>query len=806
VLSISDKALDAAVDATDPALLHFASIINSADTLAADGHTVALIPWPTDPAVDLAGFLSTVGNDADLSFAIALGDPDAQATASLADASIASGSFDIDDDNLVGSMSFHTADAATFVERYNILNRPSTQGENPTEEPLVASESVVDGLDAVLVPLPAYPLNPTPEQAFNSRVILKKLFVGMTALEYADGVGDRSELAWLDFVVKSEQFPEPFPSAGSVYIRWEFRDQAAIDEFERNELPAGFRIAPTRFIESDDPDGEIFFALNLYDAAGGTVVGGARAEWDVFVHGPDGADPNAGVRPRFGVVQALAEEVSADAGNLLTPAEPVSHRIQEGNVVSAVAQQDADGNAVPVFESSFPIPVPGQAPVARFTREMAIGNDYIYWAHGVSDRVLYNATTFNHDAHLVDVSQFTFTDNSRWAKYLNPQVKDAVYYQNTLEYVASPMENLVDSEHLDITDEWRDELIRFTTNGHQQGLMNTAVSQLFAGTGDAFVGKEISNTIPATFFHFEITDPAGFEASLALQPGLGLAPTTLFVDDSPGHYLTLSVYEFDDSPEGTRAEFSVYTDAGDGRPPHHTVIHRLTEHPAFDPATIFNIGDTVDHQIDTEGQISTRLTSSTVSFSASLPSGEATERPLHLDWIEAGDTVCSINGICDRYYYDAETLDVPVKVSSNVSIAELATPWNGFIDTVPTATFFRDNFQQYAIKPWYNLDVPTEPLPFSGVDNPTHTLSGVGGLTGRDSDLVDSEYSYSGDDCIGNGLMCTGIDPGDVALYTVQELDPSDPNSITWQLNTAIDLGGRFGVADTASTITADAN
>jgi hypothetical protein len=40
-------------------------------------------------------------------------------------------------------------------------------------------------------------------------------------------------------------------------------------------------------------------------------------------------------------------------------------------------------------------------------------------------------------------------------------VSDAVYYVNTLEYVASPMANLVDSEHLDITPEWRDELLGF---------------------------------------------------------------------------------------------------------------------------------------------------------------------------------------------------------------------------------------------------------------------------------------------------------------------------------------------------------
>ena len=167
------------------------------------------------------------------------------------------------------------------------------------------------------------------------------------------------------------------------------------------------------------------------------------------------------------VVDVAAEEVSADSGNLLTPAEPVSHQLVDGVVTSTVRRIDAE---LPAFESTFPVPDPARNEgVARFTREMAIGNDYIYWAHGVSDRVLYNATTFNHDAYFVDTSQLTITDNTRWTEYLEPTVTDAVYYVNTLEYVASPMANLVSSEHLDITPERRAELLGFVNNGHQVG-------------------------------------------------------------------------------------------------------------------------------------------------------------------------------------------------------------------------------------------------------------------------------------------------------------------------------------------------
>ena len=278
---------------------------------------------------------------------------------------------------------------------------------------------------------------------------------------------------------------------------------------------------------------------------------------------------------------------------------------------------------MPVFESSFPVPDPADADVARFTREMAIGNDYIYWAHGVSDRVLYNATTFNHDAYLVDVEQLSFTDETGWSQYLEPEVKDAVYYVNNLEYVASPMANL-DSDFLDITPEWLAGLV---------------------GEGDPFVGMRLGNETPATFYHFEITDPDGLEVSLDLPPGRQLAPIALFDGGEAAHYLTLSVFEAGSPAGGMRAQWAVYTDDGSGRPPHMLVIETMTEHVDFDPATILNLPSGVQHRVD-GGAITTTLSSPTIRFQASFETAAATEQALSLDWIEAGDRVCSRTGVC----------------------------------------------------------------------------------------------------------------------------------------------------------------
>ncbi|MDP2291511.1 MAG: hypothetical protein Q8M22_10000, partial [Actinomycetota bacterium] len=674
-----------------------------------------------------------------------------------------------------------------------------------------------------------------------SRNTFKKLFVGMEAYDYAEDVFDPGNAAWFDFLVKSE-LDDSQPSPGSVYIRWEFRDQAAIEAFEANELPAGFRLAPTRFLESDPAEGGYFLALNLYNGGGGMIVGGARAEWDVFVHPPAGADPDAGTRPRFMVVDVAAEEVSANAGDLLTPAEPVSHQIVDGVVTSSVRRIDGD-QEVPVFESTFPVPDPARNEVARFTREMAIGNDYIYWAHGVSDRVLYNATTFNHDAYLVDPSQITFADNSRWAQYLKPTVTDAAYYVNSLEYVASPMANL-DSDHLDITPEWLAELVGFKNNGHQVGLMRRAVELLFRGETGALVPFRVSNETPSTYYHFEITDPEAFEAALDLPPGHRLAPTRLLEGGDEGYFLTLSIYEVDDAIEGTRAEWSVYTDDGDGRP-NMMVVDLMTEDVATDPVSILNLPSVVDHEL-VDGVLSTRLSSAAITFEASFETAGTTEQELSMDWIEAGDIICHLNGICDNYFYDAETLDVPVHLPAEVSVDAFSSPWSEFVSASPSVVFYRDNAQEYVVKRWYNLAVPVDELPFTGLEDRTHAISGTGSLVGRTGSIADSEYTYTGDvvvdgdrvtfaidqqvdnalgvghiyttgsfdlasgtgtqtvvDCQGPALLCSGIENGSNEFYAVQELDASGPDAITWQVNVVVDLGGTFGIADSASMIIA---
>lgn len=746
----------------------------------------------------------------------------------LRGAALVSGSVDFAGADISSSVSFHTSNASSFVDNYNKLNRASG------EAPLAVKAPIARGLSQVVVTIPSTPISKSAESLIASRNTLKKLFPVMQAFDYAEDVHDPGNKPWLDFIIKSEEDGDGSP--GSVFIRWEFKDQAAIAAFEKNELPEGFSLAPCRFLESDDPG--YFLALNLYNAAG-PIVNGARAEWDIFVQPPDND-----TRPRYMCIDALAEAVSADSVNGLTQPQPVSHTFAGGRIVSDAGILE-NGVERTVFSSS--IPWPQTSPViARFTREMAIGNDYIYWGNGVLDRGLYNATTFNRDAVFVPVE--ITTDDSRWRQYLNDEPTYAVCYLNTLEYIISPWWNL-DAPYLDITPEWLRDLYDFKNNGNYLTLMRDAVRGAFRGTDDALLTFTVENTTPSVYYNFQITDPDAMSAALKLPAGYRLARTRFFENDpAEDYYLTLVLYEIQGAVEGTRAEWRVYVDNGTGRE-HFMIIDLQTEDAAVDPVSLINLPSRVAHDL-AGSTLSTLLSSSAIDFKASLDTRGGTEKSLSLDWIEAGDSVCSMNGICDNLYYDGETLDVPVHIPSSVTITTVSTPWNAFMSTTPSSVFYRDNVQEYAVKPWHNVKVVVEEEPPDPIEAGTHVIRGTGALTGRTNPAIDSVYTYSGagtlsgtelyftidqrienalgeshiitsgsfdlltgrgtstvENCIGPALMCAGVDPligtpDATSDYTASNLNAFDRDCITWDVLFTLSVPG-FGEADSRSSLTA---
>jgi hypothetical protein len=279
------------------------------------------------------------------------------------------------------------------------------------------------------------------------------------------------------------------------------------------------------------------------------------------------------------------------------------------------------------------------------------------------------------------------------------------------------------------------------------------------------------------------------------------------------------------------------------------IIDLQTEDAGIDPVKMINLPSVVSHT-DTGSSIDTTLSSLSIDFDGSISTSVTTPEALSLNWIEATeDFICYLNGICDKRYYDAETIDVPVKVAS--ATVAMTTPWDSYINSTPSVVFYRDNLQEYAVKSWQNLKVEIDPLS-TVIEGGDYVVTGTGQMIGREVSYVNSTYSYLGaaslDEegiftvnmdqtvdsvlgeahmiwtlwfdtadgegqqtitaCYGPGMLCGAVNQ-DIAAgnnttpYAAQNLVVSeDMETITWDYSIDVDLG-EYGVADSDSSFTA---
>ena len=579
-------------------------------------------------------------------------------------------------DSFEGQLEIYTDHASEYVARFNALvaNAPT-------------SSLRVGDAGAIEIEIPRSAIEKQPEEVLASRGLMKQLVHAMDAVDYADGVMHGAGVPWMNFDVGGDP--------NSIFINFEFRDRAQVEAFEANVLPAGFKLAPLRILDTDEPT--FFLVLNIYNSSGG-LVAGARAEWSVFVEDPENG------HPRFLVVEAKAENVSADSVNLITSPEPVSHVFEDGAIVSRVAVEDPDGGEEqPYFHSRISWP---QMPEARVSlaREFVAANDFIYWGNGVADRVLYNASMHNRDAVLIPEDQMTIRDDSPWAGYVDPLPKHTYVYLNPLEIVISPWWNL-DAEYLDVTEDYRQSLIEFKDNFYPAAVLGIAEAAV-AGEGDALAEFRVGTSGPTVYYNFEVTDPTGFVEAAGLPEGTALVPIKLLDDeDPPRFYLSLRVYDVDGMAAGRRAEWRAFV-AGDNGRPATMIVDLLTEEATPDPELLLRLPGVVDH--DASGaRVTTVLRSETIDFEASVDlSGAHTALP-SLDFVEAGDWVCRRNGVCDKIYYDGQVMEEPITVAGAdaAEVRRLAAPWVDFAAPEPLSVLVREGVQRYAWNPWQNVRV-----------------------------------------------------------------------------------------------------
>jgi hypothetical protein len=272
-------------------------------------------------------------------------------------------------------------------------------------------------IDAVIQPWvnaddPSVPLDPT----FRANLLATKAS-HFSAIEYQRG----SDIAVRAAEPLAEFFVEASPP--SIYMNYEIIPgqkealEAAIP------LPDGFELAPIQTIEGTPP--RYFVSLNIYETVG--IASGQRAEWSAYV--TNIADPS----PRYMILEAQSDSASLDPVDEFTvPADVFVYEVV-GGVVTIDVQ--APGTS---FQSTFPLPA--SPTLLDTTLEWAEANNLIYWRNGVADKIYYNGLIYDTPVGDVPLGTVSYTDATKWAPYL--QLHEVVFYENPLEFIASPWNNL----------------------------------------------------------------------------------------------------------------------------------------------------------------------------------------------------------------------------------------------------------------------------------------------------------------------------------------------------------------------------
>ncbi len=210
----------------------------------------------------------------------------------------------------------------------------------------------------------------------------------------------------------------------SVYINFAIKDGMEQAFAEYINLADGFPLAPIRCLAGEEP--AFLLTLNVYEVSG--ITHGLRAEWSTYIRDRDGI-------PRYMVLEARAADGSMDPVNIITRPERVEHSVKGGKIVTTVA---SEGGQLVHAE----IRLSDRQPVVEPAPEWIEANDYIYWRNGVCDRLWYDASLFNGKVRSVPTKDVKITDETHWARFLNPEPRHVLRYEGALEFMISPWFNV----------------------------------------------------------------------------------------------------------------------------------------------------------------------------------------------------------------------------------------------------------------------------------------------------------------------------------------------------------------------------
>jgi len=258
---------------------------------------------------------------------------------------------------------------------------------------------------------------PLTRAGLRGRRALKRFLYAQLALRQAVMIALGREQPLVPFTVEADP--------PSVYFVYRIRPEVVEQLGDLLGLPPHLRSTPIRCLIDDDP--AHLLTLNVYRVSG--LASGLRAEWSVFVRDAAGV-------PRYLVLDARSSQVSMDPVDIITRASPVAHE-RRGSVIATRVGEGPDA-----FVSAIDMPPGDAAPRVSPAPEWATANDFIYWGNGICDRTYYDAGMVDPRKRKVPASAFTVEDGTPWAGLVEPEPEHVLVFEDAIELVISPWENL----------------------------------------------------------------------------------------------------------------------------------------------------------------------------------------------------------------------------------------------------------------------------------------------------------------------------------------------------------------------------
>ena len=253
------------------------------------------------------------------------------------------------------------------------------------------------------------------------RSILKRFMYSQRAILSGLKIAIGKENPLVKFTVEKDP-----PSTYWVYrIKPSKIDQLA----QAIRLPGHFSLCPIRCLETDEP--EYWITINAYRVSG--LANGLRAEWSVFIRDAENT-------PRYLIIDARSSTFSVDPLDIITRASTVIHEQRDGTIHTQIGEGER------AFRST--ISLSGPVSSVGVSRDWVSANDYIYWGNGICDRTFYDTGLSNTKQSRIDKDQLEVRDESFWSQFVEPQPVHVLIYQNSIEFVISPWEN-IDRLHKD---------------------------------------------------------------------------------------------------------------------------------------------------------------------------------------------------------------------------------------------------------------------------------------------------------------------------------------------------------------------